>query len=245
MKHKICTECNEKQPIDCYYRDYTVINKISYKSKCKTCYQKIQIKRKPNDKDPTLINKECRDCHQILTIDNFYKNTRYKDGYFSRCKICHNTKDKTGYIVKRTVTYMKEYNKKRYKVPQYLIRSHIKSSVIANIKKKKNFEKSSKYLGCTIDYFKNWIEFQFDENMNWENHGSYWHFDHVEPCASFDLTDQEEITKCYNWKNYRPLEGIENIIKSNKIIPRIIKQHKKLVKKFMKKNSSSISSAST
>ncbi|AGD92421.1 intron encoded hypothetical protein [Megavirus lba] len=45
--------------------------------------------------------------------------------------------------------------------------------------------------------------------MTWENHGSYWHFDHVKPCASFDLSNDDEILKCYNWTNYQPLKAIK------------------------------------
>lgn len=237
MKHKICTECNEKQPIECYYRDYTVINKISYRSKCKTCCQKNQLNRKPNVKNIFLTNKICRDCHQDLPINKFYKNVRYKDGYFSRCKNCHNSKGNTGYVIKRTKEYMKEYNKKRYKDPRYVIRSSIRKSIQHYSKKKKNHQKSSKYLGCTISEFKDWIEYQFDDNMNWKNYGSFWHFDHVTPCASFDLSNKDEILKCYNWKNYRPLEGKENIEKSDNIVPEIINNHKKLVKKYIKEKS--------
>jgi hypothetical protein len=51
--------------------------------------------------------------------------------------------------------------------------------------------------------------------MSWKNRGTYWHIDHIKPCSSFDLTNQEEIYKCYNWRNLRPLEKTENIIKSN------------------------------
>ncbi len=240
MKHKICTQCNEKKPIECYYRDRTIITKNGYVAKCKACCQKNQVKRKPNDKDLNLTNKICKDCNQDLPIDKFYKNARYKDGYFARCKKCHNSKGNTGYIIKRTKEYMNEYNKKRYKKPSYKIRSSIRKSIQYYCNKKKDGQKSSKYLGCTIYDFKDWIEYQFDDNMNWENHGSYWHFDHVKPCASFDLTDTDEILKCYSWKNYRPLEGKENIEKSDIIIPEIINNHKKLVKKYIKEKNHEI-----
>lgn len=233
LKSKICTECKENKKLECYYRDYSIITKTGYRSKCKECCQKMQKERKSNDKNPLITEKICKDCDKILSISDYYKSTRHKDGYFARCKTCHESKEKTGYIIKRTEEYMKKYNEKRYKKPTYIIRSHIKKSVVTQIKRKKNYQKSSKYLGCSIGFFKDWIEYQFDEFMTWENHGSYWHFDHVTPCASFDLTNDDEILKCYNWKNYRPLEANENLEKSDTVIPKIIKNHKKIVQKYL------------
>lgn len=27
--------------------------------------------------------------------------------------------------------------------------------------------------------------------MSWENHGIYWHLDHIIPCSAFDLTKKQ------------------------------------------------------
>ena len=54
--------------------------------------------------------------------------------------------------------------------------------------------------------------------MHWDNYGTYWHMDHVTPCDSFDATNEDQLKKCFNWKNLRPLKGSENISKSAKII---------------------------
>lgn len=245
MTYKICTECNKNKLVKYYYRDYSITTKESYRSKCKQCCQKQQQKRKSNEKDKTIKNKICKDCVLKLPISQYYKNARYKDGYFARCKKCHDTKEKTGYIIKRTKEYMKEYNKKRYSDPRYIIRSSIRKSIIYYSNKSKNNEKSSKYIGCTVSFFKTWIEYQFKKKMTWENHGSYWHFDHVKPCASFDLSNDDEILKCYNWTNYQPLKAIKNLKKSDIIIPEVIKSHKNIVKKFKNENSKLFSSAST
>lgn len=76
-------------------------------------------------------------------------------------------------------------------------------------------------LGCSIDEFKRWMEFQFTPYMNWRNQGSYWHMDHIKPCDSFDLTNEEEQYECFNWKNIRPLYGPDNISKGNTYNDRI------------------------
>ncbi len=90
-------------------------------------------------------------------------------------------------------------------------------------------------LGCSIEQIRAWLEYNFDDDMNWENMGSYWHIDHVKPCASFDFAeDEEDIYECFGWKNLRPCEGTENISKGDKVDKKLIEKYKKLATKFEK-----------
>jgi len=70
-------------------------------------------------------------------------------------------------------------------------------------------------VGCSDDHLIKWLEFQFDENMDWDNHGSYWHVDHIKPCASFDFTNVDDQKECFHWTNLQPLFKTDNLIKSN------------------------------
>ena len=59
-------------------------------------------------------------------------------------------------------------------------------SLIRNSFKRKFTDKSKKtieILGCSFEEFKLYIESKFDENMNWDNYGSYWHIDHIKPIS--------------------------------------------------------------
>jgi hypothetical protein len=85
----------------------------------------------------------------------------------------------------------------------------------------------------SLEYFLKWIEYQFDENMNWDNQGTYWDIDHVTPCSNFNLENEEEIKKCFNWKNIRPCEKIENYKKNNKIVESLINDHKVKVELYI------------
>ena len=43
-------------------------------------------------------------------------------------------------------------------------------------------------MGCDPHFLKLWFEFQFDETMNWENPGTYFHIDHVKPRSLFNIS---------------------------------------------------------
>lgn len=81
---------------------------------------------------------------------------------------------------------------------------------------------SKECVGCTVDYLQAWIRFQFYDGMTTNNHGEYWHLDHVKPCESFDLTKTDQLKECFHWSNIQPLRWDKNIKKSDKIDPRMI-----------------------
>ena len=69
------------------------------------------------------------------------------------------------------------------------------------------------------------FEFQFDDNMNWDNYGSYFHIDHVKQRSLFNIEDDNDRRSMNHWSNLQALEKYENMkkvinimMKSNKII---------------------------
>jgi hypothetical protein len=234
---KICTSCNIEKNLSEYYRDYSIVNSKGYRSKCKDCVKIASKKRKINQKNQEKTEKKCNVCNNIKTIENFFKSTRHSDGYFAHCKICHNNKLKnkgSNEKIKRTPEYMKQYWKNRSNNIQYRMKQNIKRYISSCIKNsyKKNF-RTTKYIGCSIEFFIKWIEFRFDSNMTWANYGLYWELDHVIPCASFDFSNEEEIMICFSWTNYQPLHKDENRRKSNKIITKYYEQQKNAIINFI------------
>ena len=81
----------------------------------------------------------------------------------------------------------------------------------------KKSQATAKYLGCTIAELMTHLENQFQEGMSWDNHGFYgWHIDHKKPCASFDLTDEEQAKQCFHYTNLQPLWAEDNLRKGAK-----------------------------
>ena len=57
--------------------------------------------------------------------------------------------------------------------------------------------------------------------MNIENYGIDFVLDHTVPIASFNLFNEDELRKCFNWKNLRPMRPKENISKGSKVDERL------------------------
>ena len=75
---------------------------------------------------------------------------------------------------------------------------------------------AEKIIGTSWEKFINHISEQFDENMTLNNYGlDGWHLDHIRPCESFDLLDDNQLYVCFNWRNYQPLWGVENLEKQD------------------------------
>ena len=53
--------------------------------------------------------------------------------------------------------------------------------------------------------------------MTVENYDSVWQIDHCLPITSFNLLDENDMKKCFNWINLRPMYSKENNSKINKI----------------------------
>jgi hypothetical protein len=70
---------------------------------------------------------------------------------------------------------------------------------------------------CTPRQLKMYLEAQFTKRMTWENYGTYWHVDHIQPLASFDLKAPTQRSLACNWQNLRPLEAGRNMEKSDTI----------------------------
>lgn len=98
--------------------------------------------------------------------------------------------------------------------PEVKLKSAIMSRFRECVKNGWNSSKL-KYLGCTIEEYKSYIETKFKNGMTWDNwslHG--WHIDHIMPLCNFDLTKEEELYKAFHYTNTQPLWALDNLKKS-------------------------------
>jgi len=154
----------------------------------------------------------CPKCKETksLTIENFYRNKSEVGGFQYTCKVCHKSHYKRknsykGYIKGANLAY----KNKRYKNdPEYRLIHQLRVRVNQYLKKG-NQDKTIDFLGCSIKEWVVYLEQQWDGNMTWENHGTYWEIDHIHPLSKGGS---------FHYKNTQPMEVVENRKKSNKVI---------------------------
>ena len=192
--------------------------------------------------------KKCSKCGIISIRSNFYKDCIEKDRYKSGCIFC----SKEYYYVNRdwVLSNRKMYVKKnRAKINLYQKKrrdSDLNFKLAHNLRvrtnkafKSQNVRKTNKtfdLLGCSHSFFKNWIIHQLYGNMTLENYGSVWQIDHCLAVTSFNLLDGNDMKKCFNWVNLRPMYVKDNIIKGDKIDYHLYLLQEVKAKYFLKLN---------
>lgn len=143
-------------------------------------------------------HKHCTSCDSFKPISVFFKNKTRWDGYQIRCRDCER-------VWKR--------NKEQLNVP-YKIELALRCRIRKAVKRQSRNDKSIDLLGCSYAELVTYIEKLFVEGMSWDNYGpTGWHIDHIKPCASFDLTNQDEQRKCFHYTNLQPLWAVDNLSK--------------------------------
>lgn len=104
---------------------------------------------------------------------------------------------------------------KRNNDKEYKLLLSLRTRILKVIKNKSN--SSRELLGCDISYYIKHIESQFVNGMNWNNHGKYWHIDHIVPCNYFNLKNKEDQKICFNYRNTQPLSIKENCSKQDNL----------------------------
>lgn len=105
----------------------------------------------------------------------------------------------------------------RYKTePNFRIAVTLRTRILKAIENNQKAGSTLELLGCSVDFFKVHLEFLFSHGMSWQNHGTVWHIDHIKPCASFDLSNDDEQRKCFHYSNMQPLFIADNLKKGTK-----------------------------
>jgi len=124
----------------------------------------------------------------------------------------------------RALPENREKKKQRYATDlMYRLNITISTAIRASLHTN-NLSKNNRHweslVGYTLQELKLHLEQQFDSYMNWENHGSYWHLDHIIPLASltFNSVEDENFKLLWSLGNLQPLFGPENLSKKNKIL---------------------------
>lgn len=204
MNTKVCSKCSETKPIDEFAK---VKGTDRVRSECRLCG-----------------NKMCRDYKARNRAKTAVYNKIYKSDHADEIRESNRAYVRNNIEMVR-VKRNAYHQEKRDTDPIHRISCEMRSITYALFKGSKR-KASEDLVGCKAGFFVAWIQYQFNENMTMENYGSYWHFDHVDPCNTFDLTNDEQKGLCAHWSNLRPLEASLNQSRSDDSNPvEIMEQH--------------------
>ncbi len=177
--------------------------------------------------------KKCNICGENKKLDQFNKKKTSPDGVDYRCRQCDNARARKWYANNKERRYKtnrawkkenkekhlsrrRERRKERYDSDTaYRITCNLRSRLHGAVAYK--CASTIELVGCSIEELMEHIESKFTDGMSWENQGD-WHIDHIRPCASFDLTDEQQQRECFHYTNLQPLWAEDNLRKSSKII---------------------------
>lgn len=105
----------------------------------------------------------------------------------------------------------------RYRTePNFKIAVNLRTRILNALKNNQKVGTTLDLLGCSVDFFREYLGSMFREGMSWDNHGTVWHIDHKKPCASFDLSDPEQQKQCFHHTNMQPLYWQDNLKKGDR-----------------------------
>jgi len=187
-----CNICEINKTVD-KFRKYTK-NENSYSKICKKCLNeqnKIRRKNLRQKKLETFIAK-CEKCNEDKLLKEFSKLKKfYKKKICVSCYPLFLKEQKTEWCKNES------NNNMNYRLKKSLA-ARLRSVLVKN-------NSTMNYIGCSIQYLREWFEYNFTQEMSWDNYGSFWSIDHIIPVCKFNLTDENEKYKCWNWSNLVPV----------------------------------------
>jgi hypothetical protein len=228
----ICPVCGKQ-----FYLPISKIREINYCSKkCRGNASKVQFCPKGHDTFITgrVKSGQCKICRYEYQKNNYEKNIiriktrhqKWRDTHKKDIKKYQeeHKKEKQVYnkqyleenrerITKKNI----EYRKERLKTDiYYRLAINLRARIKIAIRNKAKKGSAIRDLGCSIPFFKDYIEAKFYSNMTWKNYGKVWELDHILPLVSFNLNDREQFLNAVNYKNMQPLTIEDHKLKTIK-----------------------------
>lgn len=218
---KVCIKCNQSKDISLF---------VKTKNSCKECEKEYKRQYRIKNKD---ILKEKNKKYYLENRDNIlervsshYENNKDKKLEYQKEYAQINKKKVAQYkseYAQNNKEKIREYknnyqNRRRKEDPIFMLKYSISRTIRRSLKCKglsKN-KKSMDILGCSIEFFKAYIEERFDDDMSWENYGTFWDIDHKIPLST--AITEEQVLQLNHYTNLQPLNShINRNVKRDKL----------------------------
>jgi hypothetical protein len=233
---KQCTKCNETKSLSEYTK--RADTKDGYQYQCKACVrehyvtwkdgsfgksylEKTKEKKRIYQKQYLKENKDKLKEYRRRPETKVRKSSSNKKYYFkNKEKIKEYIKSWKAENKDKSNVHRRKWKRNRYATdPVFKLKELISSSVRDGLKKNYSVKNNPTWqtLPYTPEQLKEHLESQFDEHMDWDNHGTYWHIDHIVPQAALPYAsmDHPNFQLCWTLNNLQPLKAQENLKKSS------------------------------
>lgn len=171
-------------------------------------------------------------------------------------RVCKNCEKEQGREYRKNTTKAKEWSEANKDKMKYLQSEWYKANkpkintkfqeryhgINSNFKLIKNYrtavsrmiignQKTNKYIGCQVDFLKEWCKFCLVNDMTMDNYPKIWVVDHVIPLDKIDKYGFEVLAK---WYNIMPVHTLYNLQKNKFIDNYQLTKHKENLEKFCK-----------
>ncbi len=221
---KKCSRCPNSYDIDTGFR---VKNNGETSNLCINCLEDDKKSKEKNKCDHGKRKNLCIECGGASLCE--HKKSRIECKECGGSLICEHNKIRSKCIkCDGGSICAHKHLKYRCKICDFAgyLSSIVRAQVLKGLKHNKILS-TIEYLGCTIEFYIEYLEAMFKDEMTWENHGAYdkdrktWHIDHIVPVKYKENGEEptlEETIKRLHYTNTQPLWAIENLSKNNKYI---------------------------
>jgi len=243
-KSKTCSKCGEEKLLDKFH----IVEGREAASWCKLCHRKYRQDNKEkiaaNRKQYHQDNKEkIKQYYQdnkekiLAQTKQYHQDNKERYAEYQKQHYQDNKEKIKQYYQdnkERYAEYQKQYYQdnrerknelertRRKNDDQFRIRKRLSGHLWVALKGIGKTKKASilSYIGCTIEFMKEHLN--STKEPDW---GDGLHIDHIIPKSLFDHTNDEEIKKCWNWRNLRYLPAEENMSKHNTLDMDLVKSY--------------------
>lgn len=189
---------NRKESSD-YWKDYNKKRSaylISYRRRYRTANrERLLAQNKTYRSDPVNRQKSIENAKR-WRLENPERNKQSNRNYITKNRAVVSSR-KIDYVLRRRKTDL-----------QFRLLMVLRTRINCAIRGVEGADKSARtvaLLGCSVEFFKSFLESQFKPGMSWDNHGTVWQIDHVIPIAKFDITTPDGQRQAFNYSNCQPL----------------------------------------
>lgn len=206
MDEKLCSKCKTSKLKTCFSKQTSKADGLQ--THCKTC--KREYKKAWDLANAEYVRSSNSDwhaknkCRTKATNAVWYKNNKEKA--LHKCR---------QWRAKNRDHINKKAQQRHKNNIEVKVKARLRTRLHGAIRN--NYKSGSAVvdLGCSVEFFKKYLESQFVEGMTWDNWSrTGWHIDHIIPLCRFDLTKRDELLIACHYTNHQPLWAKDNMSKN-------------------------------